>query len=134
MDTFYKLHGTTVDKFKIGLKNQRIVLTGQTTTTSTATLLDRDGQNYTAESSVFFTAYIIGQGTDSAAYEIKGCYISGVSGVSGVSGYVVNTFVDTNSFTPPAVTFSSSGNLTVSVTGLASDTINWTATVDFVTV
>lgn len=131
MDTFYKLHGTTVDKFKIGLKNQRIVLTGQTTTGSTATLLDRDNQNYTAESSVFFTAYIIGQGTDSAAYEIKGCYISGVSGVS---GYVVNTFVDTNSFTPPAITFSSSGNLTVSVTGLASDTINWTATIDFVTV
>jgi hypothetical protein len=131
MDTFYKLHGTTVDKFKIGLKNQRIVLTGQTTTGSTATLLDRDSQNYTAESSVFFTAYIIGQGTDSAAYEIKGCYISGVSGVS---GYVVNTFVDTNSFTPPAITFSSSGNLTVSVTGLASDTINWTATIDFVTV
>jgi hypothetical protein len=131
MDTFYKLHGTTVDKFKIGLKNQRIVLTGQTTTGSTATLLDRDSQNYTAESSVFFTAYIIGQGTDSAAYEIKGCYISGVSGVS---GYVVNTFVDTNSFTSPAITFSSSGNLTVSVTGLASDTINWTATIDFVTV
>ena len=131
MDTFYKLHGTTVDKFKIGLKNQRIVLTGQTTTGSTATLLDRDSQNYTAESSVFFTAYIIGQGTDSAAYEIKGCYISGVSGVS---GYVVNTFVDTNSFTPPAITFSSSGNLTVSVTGLSSDTINWTATTDFVTV
>jgi hypothetical protein len=131
MDTFYKLHGTTVDKFKIGLKNQRIVLTGQTTTGSTATLLDRDSQNYTAESSVFFTAYIIGQGTDSAAYEIKGCYISGVGGVS---GYVVNTFVDTNSFTPPVITFSSSGNLTVSVTGLASDTINWTATIDFVTV
>jgi hypothetical protein len=131
MDTFYKLHGTTVDKFKIGLKNQRIVLTGQTTTGSTATLLDRDSQNYTAESSVFFTAYIIGQGTDSAAYEIKGCYISGVSGVS---GYVVNTFVDTNSFTTPAITFSSSGNLTVTVTGLASDTINWTATIDFVTV
>jgi len=131
MDTFYKLHGTTVDKFKIGLKNQRIVLTGQTTTGSTATLLDRDSQNYTAESSVFFTAYIIGQGTDSAAYEIKGCYISGVGGVS---GYVVNTFVDTNSFTPPAITFSSSGNLTVTVTGLASDTINWTATIDFVTV
>ena len=131
MDTFYKLHGTTVDKFKIGLKNRRIVLTGQTTTGSTATLLDRDSQNYTAESSVFFTAYIIGQGTDSAAYEIKGCYISGVSGVS---GYVVNTFVDTNSFTPPVITFSSSGNLTVSVTGLASDTINWTATIDFVTV
>ena len=131
MDTFYKLHGTTVDKFKIGLKNQRIVLTGQTTTGSTATLLDRDSQNYTAESSVFFTAYIIGQGTDSAAYEIKGCYISGVSGVS---GYVVNTFVDTNSFTPPVITFSSIGNLTVSVTGLASDTINWTATIDFVTV
>jgi hypothetical protein len=131
MDTFYKLHGTTVDKFKIGLKNQRIVLTGQTTTGSTATLLDRDSQNYTAESSVFFTAYIIGQGTDSAAYEIKGCYISGVSGVS---GYVVNTFVDTNSFTSPVITFSSSGNLTVSVTGLASDTINWTATIDFVTV
>ena len=131
MDTFYKLHGTTVDKFKIGLKNQRIVLTGQTTTGSTATLLDRDSQNYTAESSVFFTAYIIGQGTDSAAYEIKGCYISGVSGVS---GYVVNTFVDTNSFTPPVITFSSSGNLTVSVTGMASDTINWTATIDFVTV
>lgn len=131
MDTFYKLHGTTVDKFKIGLKNQRIVLTGQTTTGSTATLLDRDSQNYTAESSVFFTAYIIGQGTDSAAYEIKGCYIGGVGGVS---GYVVNTFVDTNSFTPPIITFSSSGNLTVSVTGLASDTINWTATIDFVTV
>jgi hypothetical protein len=131
MDTFYKLHGTTVDKFKIGLKNQRIVLTGQTTTGSTATLLDRDSQNYTAESSVFFTAYIIGQGTDSAAYEIKGCYISGVGGVS---GYVVNTFVDTNSFTPPVITFSSSGNLTVTVIGLASDTINWTATIDFVTV
>lgn len=131
MDTFYKLHGTTVDKFKIGLKNQRIVLTGQTTTGSTATLLDRDSQNYTAESSVFFTAYIIGQGTDSAAYEIKGCYISGVGGVS---GYVVNTFVDTNSFTSPVITFSSSGNLTVTVTGLASDTINWTATIDFVTV
>jgi hypothetical protein len=131
MDTFYKLHGTTVDKFKIGLKNQRIVLTGQTTTTSTATLLDRDGQNYTVESSVFFTAYIIGQGTNSAAYEIKGCYISGVSGVS---GYVVNTFVDTNSFTPPAITFDNSGNLTVTVTGQAGDTINWTATIDFVTV
>ena len=131
MDTFYKLHGTTVDKFKIGLKNQRIVLTGQTTTASTTDLLDRDEQSYTAESTVFFTAYIVGQGTNSSAYEIKGCYINGQNGVS---GYVVNTFVDTNNFTVPSVTFDNSGNLTVTVTGKAGDTINWTATIDFVTV
>lgn len=129
MDTYQKLHGTTVDRFKIGINNQRITLTGQTTTNSTATLLDRDGTSYTATSTVFFTAYIVGQGTATAAYTIKGCYIPG----SGVSGYVIDTFVDTNSFVRPAISFVSD-TLTLTVTGLIGDTINWTATIDLVTV
>lgn len=127
MDSYQKLHGTTVDSFKIGVNNQRITLTGQTTTGSAAVLLDRNGQSYTATSTVFFTAYIVGTGTNTAAYTIKGCYIPG----SGVNGYVVDTFVDTNNFTRPTVTFSSDV-LTLTVTGQAADTINWTATVDLI--
>jgi hypothetical protein len=129
MDTYQKLHGTTVDRFKIGINSQRITLTGQTTTSSAATLLDRDGQSYTANSTVFFTAYIVGQGTNAAAYTIKGCYILG----TGVSGYVVDTFVDTNNFARPVITFVSDV-LTLTVTGLTGETINWTATIDLVTV
>lgn len=129
MDTYQKLHGTTVDSFKIGTKSQRITLTGQTTTSATAVLLDRDGASYTADSTVFFTAYVVGTGTNSAAYTIKGCYIPG----SGVNGYVVDTFVDTSLFVRPSITFP--GNvLTLTVTGQAADTINWSAAVDLIVV
>lgn len=129
MDLYQKLHGTTVDSFKIGTKSQRITLTGQTTTGATAVLLDRDGASYTADSTVFFTAYVVGTGTNSAAYTIKGCYIPG----SGVNGYVVDTFVDTNNFTRPTITFPSD-ILTLTVIGQAGDTINWSATVDLIVV
>jgi hypothetical protein len=127
MDSYQKLHGTTVDSFKIGVNNQRITLTGQTTTNSTAVLLDRNGQSYTATSTVFFTAYVVGTGTNTAAYTIKGCYIPG----AGVDGYVVDTFVDTAIFTRPTVTFPGD-ILTLTVTGKTSETINWSATVDLI--
>jgi hypothetical protein len=129
MDSYQKLHGTTVDSFKIGVNNQRITLTGQTTTGSAAVLLDRNGQSYTATSTVFFTAYIVGTGTNTAAYTIKGCYIPG----SGVNGYVIDTFVDTNNFTRPTITFPGD-ILTLTVTGQSADTINWSATVDLITI
>ena len=61
-DLYTKLHGTTTDRFKIGLKNQRVTLSGRTVNTASTELLDRDGLKYTAESTVFFTAYIIGKG------------------------------------------------------------------------
>jgi hypothetical protein len=129
MNNYQKIHGTTVDKFDIGTKNQRIVLTGQTNSAGTANLVDRDSASYTATSTVFFSAYIVGQGSNTAAYEIKGCYLSGTTTTT---GYVVNTYVDTDNFTEPTVSFSSSGEMTVTCTGLADENINWTATFDFV--
>lgn len=129
IDVYTKLTGTTVDKFKIGLKNQRITLSGITTNATSAGLLDRDLSKYTAESTIFFTAYIIGQGTNTAAYEIKGCYLQGTTTIS---GYVTNTFVDTNNFTEPTITFNSAGEMTVNCTGVSTDTIAWTAVLDIV--
>lgn len=131
MQTYQRLHGTTVDQFKIGLKNQRIVLTGQTIGNSSTVLKDRDNHDYSVAGTVFFTAYVIGQGTNTAAYEIKGCYLTGTTTVT---GYVVNTFVDTNNFDEPAIVFSNQGLLAVTCTGKAAETINWTATIDFVLV
>jgi hypothetical protein len=128
-DIFQKLHGTTVDRFQIGRKVQTVTLTGTNTAADTVNLVDRDGNGYTADSTVFFTAYVIGTATDTAAYEIKGCYISGISGVS---GYVVNTYVDSNSFTPPSINFNNSGVMTVSCTGLTGQNVVWTATIDIV--
>lgn len=130
-DIYTKLHGTTADKFKIGLKNQRVTLSGTTTNTASIELLDRDGLKYTTESTVFFTAYIIGRGTNTAAYEIKGCYLQGTTTVS---GYVTNTFVDTDNFTEPTINFNSNGEMTLSVTGVGTDTINWTAIIDVVSI
>jgi len=130
-DLYTKLHGTTTDRFKIGLKNQRVTLSGSTTNTATAELLDRDELKYTAESTVFFTAYIIGQGTNVAAYEIKGCYLQGTTTIS---GYVTNTYVDTANFTEPTINFDSSGEMTIVCTGINADTINWTAVIDFVSI
>lgn len=131
LEIFSKLHGTTTDKFSIGQKNQRITLTGLSSGAESVELLDRDSGSYRADSSVFFTAYVIAQGTNTAAFEIKGCY---VSGTTGTTGYVVNTYVDTGSFTDPEVTFSSSGQMSVTCTGLAADDIRWTAVVDLVLV
>ena len=128
-DIFQKLHGTTVDRFQIGRKVQTITLTGSNTADNTVALVDRDGIGYTADSTVFFTAYIIGKATDTAAYEIKGCY---VAGTSSVSGYVVNTYVDSNSFTAPLITFNSNGEMTVTCTGLTGQNVTWTATIDIV--
>jgi hypothetical protein len=131
LEIFSKLHGTTTDKFSIGQKNLRITLTGLSSTAESVELLDRDSGSYQTDNSVFFTAYVIAQGTNTAAFEIKGCY---VSGTTGTTGYVVNTYVDTGGFTDPIVTFSSSGQMSVTCTGLAADNIRWTAVVDLVLV
>jgi hypothetical protein len=130
-DIFTKLHGTTTDRFKIGIKNQRATLSGSTVNTASVGLLDRDGLKYTTDSTVFFTAYIVGKGTNTAAYEIKGCYLQGTTTVS---GYVVNTFVDTNNFTEPTISFDANGEMTVTCTGVGTDTIVWTAVVDVVSI
>ena len=92
---------------------------------------DRDGLKYKSESTVFFTAYIVGKGTNVAAYEIKGCYLQGTTTIS---GYVTNTYVDTNNFTEPTISFNSDGDITVTVTGVGTDVINWTAVIDFVSI
>ena len=126
-DLYTKLHGTTTDRFKIGFKNQRVTLSGTTTNTANTELLDRDGLKYTVESTVFFTAYIIGKGNNTAAYEIKGCYLQGTTTIS---GYVTTTFVDTNNFTEPTINFNEDGEMTVSCTGVGTDTIAWTAVID----
>ena len=132
MSVYTKLHGTTTDAFKIGLKNERITLTGITVNNNVTALLNRDNQKHTVDSTVFFTAYVIGRSiTNTAAYEIKGCYLNGTTTVT---GYVVNTYVDTASFQEPAVTFDNSGELTVQCTGIAGDTVSWTASIDFVMV
>lgn len=132
MSVFTKLHGTTTDAFKIGLKNERITLTGITVNDNTTTLLNRDNQKYTVDSTVFFTAYIIGVGAANvASYEIKGCYINGSNSVT---GQVVTTYLDSGGFVEPAISFDSTGELTVQCTGLAGETVNWTASIDFVMV
>lgn len=130
-DVYTKLHGTTADRFKIGLKNQRATLSGITTNTASVELLDRDSVKYTAESTIFFTAYVIGKGINTAAYEIKGCYLQGTSSTE---GYVVNTFMDTADFTEPTINFNSSGEMTVICTGVADDVIAWTAVIDVVSI
>ena len=130
-DIYTKLHGTTADRFKIGLKNQRVTLSGTTTNTATEELLDRDGLKYTVESTVFFTANVIGQGINVATYEIKGCYLQGTTTIS---GYVTNTYVDTADFNEPTINFNSLGEMTVTCTGADTDTINWTAVIDFVSI
>lgn len=130
-DVYTKLHGTTADRFKIGLKNQRTTLSGITTNAVAVELLDRDAAKYTAESTVFFTAYIIGNGTNTAAYEIKGCYLQGTSTTA---GYVVNTFMDTADFVEPTINFNSSGEMTLTCTGVTDDIITWTAVIDVVSI
>lgn len=130
-DIYTKVHGTTADRFKIGLKNQRITLSGITANTAVVELLDRDEAKYTVDSTVFFTAYIVGKGVNTAAYEIKGCYLEGTTTIS---GYVTTTFVDTNSFIEPTINFNSSGEMTVSCTGVGTDTIIWTAVIDVVSI
>lgn len=130
-DVYTKLHGTTTDRFKIGLKNQRVTLSGITNNTDSVELLDRDESNYTANSTIFFTAYIVGKGVNTAAYEIKGCYLQGTTTIS---GYVTNTFVDTNNFTEPTIEFNSEGEMTVTCTGVGTDTIAWTAVIDVVSI
>lgn len=132
MSVYTKLHGTTTDVFKIGLKNERITLTGITVNDTTVALLNRDNQQYTVDATVFFTAYIVGQGaTSTAAYEIKGCYLNGTNTIT---GYVVNTYVDTGEFVEPDISFDNSGELTVQCTGISGDTVNWTASIDLVMV
>jgi hypothetical protein len=130
-DLYTKLHGTTTDRFKIGLKNQRVTLSGTTVNTASTELLDRDGLKYTAESTVFFTVYIVGKGANTAAYEIKGCYLQGTTTIS---GYVTNTFVDTNNFQEPTISFNLDGDITLTCTGVATDTIAWTAVIDVVSI
>ena len=130
-DIYTKLHGTTTDRFKIGLKNQRVTLSGITNNTASIDLLDRDELKYTADSTVFFTAYIVGKGFNTAAYEIKGCYLQGTTTIS---GYVTTTFVDTNNFTEPTINFNEDGEMTVSCTGVGTDTIAWTAVIDVVSI
>lgn len=128
-DVYTRLHGTTVDRFKVGSHSQRVTLTGFTSGQSTATLVDRDGNNFVADTTVFFTAYIIGKGTNTAAYQIKGCYLFGTTTLS---GFVVDTFVDTADFTEPNLSFSSSGELVLTCNGVDGDEINWTAVIDVV--
>jgi hypothetical protein len=128
---FTKVHGTTTDSFKIGLNNHRLVLTGTTTSNQTTELLDRDGNKFTANSTLFFTAYVIGKGSNTAAFEVKGCYLEGTTTVT---GFVVNTYVDTAEFQEPTLTFDANGSMTLSCTGIVGDTIQWTAVLDVVSI
>lgn len=130
-DTYAKLHGTTVDRFKIGLNNQRVSLTGVTAGANQMQLVDRDGNNFIASSTVFFTAYVVGRGDSTAAYEIKGCYLQGTTTVT---GYVVDTFVDTADFTEPTISFNTSGEMMLTCFGVQDDNISWTAVVDVVSI
>lgn len=132
METYQKLYGTTVDKFKIGLKNQRIVLTGMTSEAGETTLKDRDDNDHVVDSTVFFTANIVGRGNSStAAYEIKGCY---VIATTTVTGYVVNTYVDTGNFTEPVIEFSETNAMSIKCIGVDGDIVNWTASVELLSV
>lgn len=128
-DTYARLHGTTVDRFKVGLHNQRVTLTGVTSGSNTTVLVDRDSGNFIAETTIFFTAYVIGKGENTAAYQIKGCYLFGTNTIT---GFVVDTFVDTANFTEPSISFSSTGELTLTCYGVDGDEINWTAVIDAV--
>jgi hypothetical protein len=130
-DTYSRLHGTTVDRFKVGQKNQKITQTGTTVGAVTAILLDRDNTRYTANSTTFFTANIIGQGNNIGAFEVKGCYVSGQSGVSGT---VINTYIDNSDLgiVQPSVNFDINGAMSITVTGIANDTITWTAIIEFI--
>jgi hypothetical protein len=130
-NTFLKLHGTTVDTFSIGSKTESITHSGTTVNTGSTTLVDREGNQYTASGTVFFTAYIVCQasGGQTGAFEIKGCYLSGVSGVSGA---VTNTFVNTSTIPAPTISFNTSGLMSIGVSGISSATLNWTARVDFI--
>jgi hypothetical protein len=131
-EVYTKLHGTTADRFKIGLKNQRVTLSGVTDEGSASiVLLDRDGLKCSVDSTVFFTAYIIGKGVNTAAYEIKGCYLQGTTIVS---GYVVDTFVDTAGFVEPSINFNTAGEFTITCTGVIGDAITWTAVIDVVSI
>lgn len=132
MNIFSKIHGTTADRFRIGTKSQLLTLVGETTSDLPVQLEGRDVSTFTATSTLFFTAYIVGQGTtNTAAYEIKGCYIDQTNTVQ---GYVVNTYVDTGNFTDPVISFDSNKGCSISCTGLAGETISWTAIIDFVIV
>ena len=128
-DVYTKLHGTTVDRFKVGVHSQRVTLTGQTSGANTTTLVDRDSNNFVSDTTIFFTAYVIGKGDNTAAYQIKGCYLFGTTTVS---GFVVDTFVDTADFVEPVLAFSPTGELTLTCAGVAGDDINWTAVIDVV--
>lgn len=131
-DIYAKLHGTTVDRFKIGVNNQRISLTGVSSGEGGVQLVDRDGNNLTVSSTVFFTAYIVGRGEENtAAYEIKGCYLQGTTVVT---GYVVDTFVDTAEFMEPEISFGSDGMMTLTCFGVIDDTVSWSAVVDIVSI
>ncbi len=131
-DIYAKLHGTTVDRFKIGANNQRINLTGVSSGLDEAQLVDRDGNNFTVSGTAFFTAYIVGRGEENtAAYEIKGCYLQGTTVLN---GYVVDTFVDTADLPEPDINFESDGTMTLTCFGVTDDTINWSAVVDVVSI
>lgn len=129
MDLYQKLHGTTVDSFKVGTKSQRITLTGTNTGADTVDLVDRDANKYTADSTVFFTIYLVAKDTDTAAFEIKGCYIAGVAGVS---GSVTNTFVNSNAIATPTVNFTTSGLMSISCLGIIGQNLSWSATIDII--
>lgn len=131
-DLYSKLHGTTTDRFKIGLKTERINLTGTTSGESTVIVRNRDGESHVVNSTVFFTAYIVGKGdTNLAAFEIKGCYLQGTTTVT---GYVINTYVDQTGFREPTVSFDSDGEMTVECKGVSGDNIEWTASIDVVSI
>jgi hypothetical protein len=132
MNIYSKIHGTTADRFRMGLKNQRITFTGETETNEAVVLTNSENVLFVANSTVFFTVYIVGQGDSAAAaYEIKGCYINESSTLT---GYVVNTFVDSDNFVEPIVVFNEANEIIVTCNGVEEKTIKWTAIADFVIV
>ena len=132
MNIYSKIHGTTADRFRIGTKNQRITLVGETTSESSVQLAGREIATFTASSTLFFTAYIIGQGTTTiAAYEIKGCYTN--SSINS-PGNVVVTFINTNNLNDPIVSFNENKEFSIVCPGAENETVSWTAIVDFVIV
>ena len=132
MNIYQKLHGTTADRFRIGSKKQTITLTGETVGASSVILANKESVSLVASSTIFFTVYILGQGTAStAAYEIKGCYISNTNSLT---GNVVNIYADEGGFTEPVIAFDSNDIMSVTCTGLANDTVKWTGVVEFIIV
>ena len=104
---------------------------GYNAATTSIELSTKSVVEFASDTTVFFTAYIVGKGQSfNAAYEVKGCRRN-----NQIIDGVVNTYMNTSiNVLDPIVSFNLNNTISIKCHNQTTEPIEWAAVIDCVTI